>query len=142
MQDVARFQGCVDHCENGAVVVRITREETCGSCAAKDSCTTASQARRQQLIRVQDSAADTFLEGETVLLEASESMGRLAVVIGYLMPALVVVASLLMLRSFIQSEIALAGASLASLAVYYGILFLLKDRISPKMAFKILKVNE
>ena len=127
MQDVARFQGCVDHCENDAVIVRITREESCGSCAAKASCSTASAMRKQQLIKVQDCAADTFSVGENVLLEASESVGRKAVVIGYLLPALVVVASLLGLRSMFQSEIALAGAGLASLAVYYGILFLLKD---------------
>jgi sigma-E factor negative regulatory protein RseC len=85
------------------------------------------------------SAGKLYKSGEKVLVVLQQSHGFRAVFLGYILPFLILLISLVILLKLTNNE-ALAGLlSISSLIPYYLILWLLRGQINESFKFRLLK---
>ena len=83
--------------------------------------------------------AGTFTVGERVVVATRTQMGLMAAALCYAMPAVVLVAVIAAVVLCGYSEGIAALASLGSVAAYYGILWMFRDKLAQKISFTIHK---
>lgn len=121
------------------VTVAVESSEACGSCASRSACSLGVQSNtRNILITTPD--ASSFSVGEIVRVATRTQMGLMAVALCYAVPAVVLVAVLAVAVLCGVSEGAAALISLGSVAIYYGILWLVRDKLAQKISFTIEKL--
>ena len=124
--------------ERDVVCVEIEVMEACGSCASRKACAMGSSDRREILVSVDN--AEEYAVGDIVRVSAKQSVGMSAVLLCYVLPLIVMMATLAIMVSsgFLEGTSALVA--LASLATYYAVLALFRKRISRKVVFTINKI--
>lgn len=121
------------------VTVAVESSEACGSCASRSACSLGVQSNtRNILITTPD--ASSFSVGEIVTVATRTQMGLMAVALCYAVPAVVLVAVLAAAVLCGVSEGVAALISLGSVAIYYGILWLVRDKLAQKISFTIEKL--
>lgn len=121
------------------VTVAVESSEACGSCASRSACSLGVQSNtRNILITTPD--ASSFSVGEIVTVATRTQMGLLAVLLCYAVPAVVLVTVLAAAVLCGVSEGVAALISLGSVAIYYGILWLVRDKLAQKISFTIEKL--
>ena len=75
--------------------------------------------------------------GDIVDLVLKPSMGLKAVWISYVIPLAVLMILILLLSRFVESEVWVAAGSVAGVALYYFIIWLLRDRLKNEFVFCI-----
>ena len=121
------------------VTVAVESSEACGSCASRSACSLGVQSNtRNILITTPD--ASSFSVGEIVRVATRTQMGLMAVALCYAVPAVVLVALLAVSVLCGVSEGVAALISLGSVAIYYGILWLVRDKLAQKISFTIEKL--
>ena len=88
---------------------------------------------KEKLVDIVSSEAFSYRVGEEVLLTGSVEMGLTAVFWAYGAPLLLLMAVLLATLQVTTDE----PLAVASLAVYYGVLYLNKNRLTRKFSFTI-----
>ncbi len=130
-------QGIVSGVEGNKISVNIVSQSACSSCHAKGACGMSEV--REKTIEVEDNSGG-FRKGEWVNVILQQTMGFKALFLGYLLPFIVVLFTLI-LTSTITGNEALSGIlSLVVLLPYYLVLFFLKDRIQRSFSFMIKKL--
>lgn len=120
---------------NDYIETTIAVSTACDGCHAKSSCGTSSDKTR--IIRVPYKGHDIKL-GDHINIIGDSSMGLGAVFFAYILPFLLVMASLIISLSFLHLSDTMAGAlSLLVLPIYYFILFLFKHKFEQKYTFRI-----
>jgi positive regulator of sigma E activity len=140
MQSSKRIEhkGTVEQIEDGTVSVNIMNMSACSSCHAKGACNAADM--EEKVIDVTHSG-EGFSIGEAVNVIMQQSLGFKALFLGYVLPFLLVLIVLIVVSNFTESE-GLAGLlALLPLPLYYGTLFLLKDKIKKEFSFTIHKLD-
>ncbi|MDO4759105.1 MAG: SoxR reducing system RseC family protein, partial [Rikenellaceae bacterium] len=136
MAQEIQHSGTVVSTEQGKVVVRITSRSACGSCAAKQACGLAEAA--EKIVEVYTASWADFKADDAVLVGVKQRIGMKAVGLAYvgalavLIVALVVAIEVLHLSDGIAIVVALAA-----LALYYGMLWLFRNRIEKTIQFTI-----
>lgn len=92
---------------------------------------------KEKLVDIVSSEAFSYRVGEEVLLTGSVEMGLTAVFWAYGAPLLLLMAVLLATLQVTTDEPLAALMALASLAGYYGVLYLNKNRLTRKFLFTI-----
>lgn len=140
MAQEIQHSGTVVGCAPGKVQVRITSRSACGSCAAKQACGLAEAT--EKIVEVYTASWSSFQAGDSVLVGVKQRIGMKAVGLAYvgalavLMVALVVAIEVLHLSDGIAIVVALAA-----LALYYGMLWLFRNRIEKTIQFTITTNN-
>ena len=129
-------EGIVDHMTADAVFVRILSKSACAECHSKSMCSVSEMT--EKLIEVKQKASG-FDNGELVNVILDRSLGNKAVLLGYFIPFLLLIFTLIISSVFL-SELWAGLLSLAVLVPYYMVLFLLKDRLSKTFNFRIEKI--
>jgi positive regulator of sigma E activity len=129
-------KGIVESVNNQRIVVRIDRGSACGHCSANGICNMAESTER--VIELKDST-QTFSVGEWVGITISRSMGNKAVILGYLIPFVLLISSLLIFTAFKLSEWIVGVSSLLTLVPYFIILSLFRERLRKTFTFSIHK---
>ncbi len=121
----------------GRNFVRVDIEvmEACGSCASRKACAMGQGTTRE--IMVYTDEAQNYSVGEIVNVTAKQSLGLIAVVLCYVIPLVVLVGALAATISLGCSEGISALISLGSIALYYAILYLFRNRIAKRVEFVI-----
>ncbi|MEE4178325.1 MAG: SoxR reducing system RseC family protein [Bacteroides sp.] len=127
--------GIVDHLDGGQAYVRIQAQAACGSCHAKSYC---------GMAEVTDKVVEVCLEpderveaGQQVTVTLKRSLGFRALFLGYLLPFLILLASLFILMALTGNEGFSALVSLALMVPYYGILYFNREKIRSIFTFRI-----
>lgn len=128
--------GTVIDVKEDHVKVRIESVSACAACHANDFCTTAEKA--EKIIEVK-SDPHLFHIGDHVEIVASEVQGLRAVLFAYVIPALLIFFVLFLGMRLTHSELIVGGVAIFVLAIYYTILFFLKDRVRKQISFDIKK---
>lgn len=129
--------GIVRKIEDGCLLVEITISSACGQCRAKSICMPSE--RKQELIEAQNPYNQTFTIGEVVTLNLQSSAGRKAVVLGYLMPFVVLLASFLLTFLLTDKEWIPVLVSLACTFLYFVVLYRFKKRMDEQFTFYVTK---
>lgn len=132
-RDVINHKGIVQGIGNNSVIVSIISATSCSGCHAEGQCTLSG--KQEKTIEVTGSYNVTPGESVTILMQ--KSMGFAALLYGYLLPLISVIAMLILLSSLGTPELASGLLSLAILIPYYIILFLFRKKIGKKFTFSL-----
>lgn len=130
--------GTVINIFRDTVTVSVESSEACGSCASRSACSLGVQSNTRNIL-VTTTEAAKYSIGERVMVATRTQMGLLAVLLCYAVPAVVLVAVLVVAVTLGMAEGVAALVSLLSVAVYYGVIWLFRDKLAQKISFIIYK---
>ncbi len=120
------------------VDVSILSESACATCKVKGAC--GMSETEEKVVSIFTPEAPMYQVGEQVVVSVSRSMGLKAIFWAYILPFLVLLASLLILLESGFPEATSGLISLGALVVYYVVLWLMRSRIEREINFNIRKI--
>ena len=135
-KETIQHDGVVQQADSNSVFVKITSLHACSGCHAEGSC--ALTGKEEKIVEVPGNYS--VKAGDLVTIIMNQSMGYIAVVLGYIMPLLIVILTLIILISVSVPELTAGLLSLSVLAPYYFLMYLFRNKIDKKFTFT-LKLN-
>ena len=128
--------GIVESIEDGCVKVRIVQTSACAACKVAGYCNAADS--KEKIVDVYgDAAAKELAIGQQVTVTTSGQVAAKALLWGFGLPFVVMVAVLVLVLWLTGSEGKAALSGLAALIPYYILLWLLRNRMRQQLAFSI-----
>ena len=128
--------GIIESISEGCVKVRILQTSACAACKVAGHCHASES--KEKIVDVLNVADVSHLKvGDNVVVSASRDVANRALLLGFGVPFLILLSVLLVMLQLVSDEGLAALAALLALLPYYGLLYLMRDRIQQKMAFSI-----
>ncbi len=127
-------EGIIKKVDGNKVEVSVVAQAGCASCQLKGVCSVGEV--QEKVVEVEISGF-SFKEGQTVTIEMKQSLGTMAVLLGYVFPFVVILTGLII---FLQLGLdqGIAGIlSLLLLVPYYGILYLSRKYLRKKFQYNL-----
>ena len=138
MNGKIEHNGIIEHIDGKHIKVRIVQSSACSSCQAKAICT--SSESKEKVVDIYVNSSENYAIGEQVNVCASETMGRNAVILAFVIPLIVMMICItISIKYLMANELMSIAISLMFLALYYWMLSISKNRISKKFSFWIEK---
>ena len=138
MDGKINHRGIIEYINGKHIKVRIVQSSACASCEAKAICS--SSESKEKVVDIYVNSSENYAIGEQVNVCASETMGRNAVILAFVIPLIVMIICItLSIRYLMINELISIAISLMFLALYYWILSISKKRISKNFSFWIEK---
>ena len=115
--------------------VQIVSESACAACHAKGLCSLGDSTVKE--VELPTRGWDNYRVGDEVQVVLRASMGHKAVWLAYVLPLVLMVAALLGTLAAGGSELLAGGVAIAAIALWYGVLWLLRDRLGNEYIFNI-----
>ena len=131
--ETIRHEGIVESLGAEGCTVRILQASACSSCSARQLCR--SSESKEKLVEVKGHYP-TLHVGDRVMLVGSVRQGLRASVLAYVVPLIIMLVVLFLVTHHYGEKLG-ALAALLALALYYGMLFLLKDKLAGQFSFRI-----
>ena len=131
--ETIRHEGVVEQIGAESCQVRILQASACSSCEARKLCR--SSESKEKLVKVKGNYP-TLQVGDQVTLCGSVRQGLRASVLAYVIPLILMLVALFA-GTRLWGEKLGALAALVALALYYGVLFLLKDKLGKQFEFSL-----
>ena len=131
--------GIVKSIEGNVATVEIQVSSACATCKATSFCGSSESGSRS--IEAHIGPEQNVSVGDEVRVLMTQVMGTKAIVIGYVIPSVVVLAGLFVLIGVGINEGIAALASLVLLTAYYFVLYLLRDKLKKEFNFKIERIE-
>ena len=131
--ETIRHEGIVESMGAEGCTVRILQASACSSCSARQLCR--SSESKEKLVEVRGHYP-TLHVGDRVMLVGSVRQGLRASVLAYVVPLIIMLVVLFLVTHHYGEKLG-ALAALLALALYYGMLFLLKDKLAGQFSFRI-----
>lgn len=132
--------GIIEEITGDKVSVRILSQSACSSCHAKGACSVADM--EEKIIEADPDASANWKPGDQVMVKMEESLGRKAVLLGYFLPLVVLVASIIIFLSLFKHEGIAALLSLLTLVPYYAVLYFFRKRLQKEFRFRIQRIEQ
>lgn len=129
-------RGIIESIKDNRITVRIDRASACGHCSAQGLCNLADLAER--IIEINNST-HVFSVGEWVQVTMSRSMGNKAILMGYFIPLVLLIATLLTLTACGLADWIAGLVSLLILVPYFILLYIFRERLKKTFTFSIHK---
>jgi len=126
-------EGIVKSSDNKSVTVSIISSSACSGCHAEGICSLSGM--EEKIVEIQ--GIYSVAPGENVRVLMKQSSGFTAVLFGYVMPLVLVLAVLIILVSASVPELTAGIGSVAVLFPYYLIIYLFRNRINKKFTFTL-----
>lgn len=126
--------GIIESVGSDIIKVKIHNDSACSMCYSKGVCTSLGSGER--IIEVETNNSDGIKPGDRVDIEMVSSSGWIAVILGYVVPFILLIFTLLLSSQFLSEAIA-AIVSLIVLIPYFLTLFLLKNKMKKYFHFRI-----
>lgn len=136
MSKIVTHKGKVIHLEGLDVRVMIESMSACAACHAKGMCTLSDKEDKIIDIKVSAERAAKLNVGDDVMVAVSQQRGMQAVLLAYILPAILVVLSLILLLKLLPEPLAILSA-LAVLGIYYYVLYLFRNKLNAKFIMSI-----
>ena len=128
--------GIVEDVTETSICVSIVSTSACSSCHAKGGCSMSEQVEKK--VRIPNTGIPVT-KGETVNVVMSTSTGFKSVFLAYILPIVLLILSVAVFTSLSLSEGVSALLTLVVIAIYYGVLFLLRKVLESKFEMRIEK---
>ena len=126
--------GIVERIDEGCVHVRIVQTSACAACKVAGYCHAAES--KEKIVDVYRPAGSLKV-GDAVTVTASTKIASQALLLAFAIPFVLLVLVLVVVLWMTGNE-AIAGlCALGSLLPYYGVLYLLRNKVREKFAFEI-----
>lgn len=128
--------GTVESVGKGCVRVRILQASACASCKVAGHCN-ASESKEKivDVLNVGDTSGLNV--GDNVVVYASRDVAGRALLLGFGIPLLILFSVLLTVVCLTAEEGVAAIVALLALALYYGVLYLFRNRIRQGLSFHL-----
>jgi sigma-E factor negative regulatory protein RseC len=127
--------GRINQITQTRIFVSIVSESACAACHAKGFCNVSDM--KEKIIEVKNPVNGEHKTGDWVTITTKQSMGLKAVFYGYILPFIVLMATLLTTINTTGNE-GLAGLlALLVLVPYYFALYLMREKLKSKFEFRI-----
>lgn len=127
--------GIIESITGGCVRVRILQTSACAACKVAAHCHASES--KEKIIDVFNCDTAAFNVGQNVTVWASRDVANRALLLGFGLPFVIMMAVLLVVLLFTGSEGLAAVSALLSLAPYYLIIFSCRGMIQKKISFSI-----
>ena len=127
--------GIIEQVVDDKVFVKILSMSACSSCHAKNMCNVAKV--EEKVVEVRRDPRRTLKVGEQVTLTMRKSLGTLAVMLGYVVPFLLLMAVLILVLLITDNEGAAGLAGILILIPYYWLLYIFRDKLKSTFSFMI-----
>lgn len=132
-----QHEGTIQAIEGNTLKIRLAVTSGCSSCQAKGSCSL-SQVEGEKVIEV-PAGQGIYRKGERVMVQMGFQQGLKAVLMGYVMPFLLLMGTLLLAYGMSGDEIKSGLIALAVLVPYYLLLYLTRKLTSKQFDYHIEK---
>jgi len=127
--------GIIERIENDCVFVKITSQSACASCHAKGMCNMTEM--EDKIIEVIKEKNKAYSIGQEVTVVLEPSLGTKAVILGYFLPFLILLLTLIIALQILSNEWQAGLLALFVLIPYYAVLYFNKDRLKKTFTFNI-----
>ena len=134
-----QHEGFVRNLSKESIEVVIDSRSACSACHAKSACGISDS--KEKTIVVQRPSGN-FSIGERVIVSASLGNALYSVLLAYIFPSLLILATIFFIEYYGHDELTAAIGSLAMLVFYFIILYLMKNKISHRISFTIKKTEQ
>lgn len=132
-------KGIIEKINGNQITVRIIQQSACSACHAKGMCMAADT--KEKLVNVSDTTG-LFFENEQVIIEGKESIGWKAILWAFVIPLIILITTLIITSTYLDfNETKAALSSIISLAPYYIVLYMLRNKMANTFKFSIKKTN-
>ena len=135
MSNEIKHSGVVESIEGDCVHVRIVQTSACAACKVASHCNASES--KEKIVDVYHVARRELHVGDAVTVTASRQVAAQALLLGFGVPFVLMVVVLVIALWLTGSEGVAALCSLAVLAPWYCLLYLLRGRISNKLSFRL-----
>ena len=135
MSNKIKHSGVVDNILGDSVQVRIVQTSACAACKVAGYCNASES--KEKLVDVYHADTRNLRVGDVVTVTASTQVAAQALLLGFGLPFVVLVAVLIAVLLITGNEGAAALSGLGALVPYYAVLFLFRNRIRDKLSFSI-----
>ena len=135
MSNKIKHAGVVDGVEGECVRVRILQSSACSACKVAAHCNASET--KEKIIDVMDADASHYQKGDQVMVVADTAVGFCASLYGYLLPLILMVVTLVGVLAATHSEGLAAVSALGILIPYYGLLFLMRNKLRNRLSFTL-----
>lgn len=136
MGEKIKHTGVVESVDSGHMMVRILQTSACAGCKAASFCNASE--KKEKLIDIYDQESIRgHKSGDNVVITADAGTGAKAVIIGFGLPFVVLVAALIAAYSLTQSETIAAVAGIITLVPYYLIVYIFREKLRKEFSFTI-----
>ncbi|MBQ8722057.1 MAG: SoxR reducing system RseC family protein [Paludibacteraceae bacterium] len=136
MQNTIEHQGVIISKDDKIARVKIEQTSACASCHVKSVCGASDKSEKIIDANIMD---DTLKVGDQVTIIGQKSLGFQAILLAYILPFIVIIATLFIVNVFTTNEIIIGTCALASLIPYFIVLRLMRNKIQAKFQFYAIK---
>lgn len=131
--------GVIESIEGDSIKVRIVQTSACAACKVAGHCNAAES--KVKIVDVGGADATRYQLGQEVVVWASKDVANKALVLGFGLPFLLMIAVLVIVLHVTDNEGVAALSALGSLLLYYGLLWLRRESIQRGISFRIEEKN-
>lgn len=133
MSNIATHDGKVIAVTEGKVKVEMHVVSACSSCKAHEKCSFVDKA--DKVVEIETDQWKDYQEGDTVMVSVNEELGLLAVLLAYFLPAVILVAAVVLLSVYTNSEALAALIPIVLISIYFFMLYKSRHRLQRKFSF-------
>ncbi|MBQ6236962.1 MAG: SoxR reducing system RseC family protein [Bacteroidales bacterium] len=134
---IATHDGVVVSIQEQKVTVEMHVISACSTCKAHEKC--AFVDKDDKIVQIETPDWKDYAVGDNVIVSVDESLGLLAVLLAYILPAILIIGSVVLLSRISDSEVLVAFTSIAITALYFLILYRAHHRLQKKFSFSLKK---
>lgn len=136
MSNRIKHSGIIEAIDGEYVRVRILQTSACAQCKIAGHCN--SSESKEKMIDVYNVSDTSRLKvGDEIIVTASTRMAVSALIIGFGLSLIVLIAVIIIVRFMTSDEIMAALCGLATLVPYYILVWLVREKLRVRMAFEI-----
>ena len=135
MSQKISHSGVVESVDEGCVRVRITQTSACASCKIASHCTASDM--KVKIVDVYGTDVEAYKVGQEVVVSTSRNVVNRALLLGFGLPLMVLLVTLVITHVLKCDEATSALAALAMLVPYFLMVWVLRDRIRRSVTFCI-----
>ena len=135
MENSIRHEGTIESIAGRHIRVRILQSSACAGCKIASRCTASES--KEKIVDVYDNGERTFSVGDTVTVCTTGKMAGKALLLGFGLPLLLMLAVLCILLALGVDEGLAALGAIGILLPYYLALWLMRRRIADTITFYI-----
>ncbi len=133
--DSVRQLGVITDENEDTYFVKISVQSACQSCHANNLCHLTEV--RDKIIEIAKIGNPEHVTGDEVEIRMEKSLGTKAVILGYLLPFIILIAALFTFHNIVNSDGLTGLISIGVLIPYYFILYAFRKRIRNSFIFRI-----
>ena len=137
MGSSVQHRGIVERIVGDIVYVSVEQQSACAACHAKGICT---EQGAKRTIEVRSDHASQYNVGDRVIVALlNNAMGFSSIIWGYMLPLMVLIVGLLLCKAIGLGDGPSAVISIVAVAIYYGAMYIFRNKIEKKIQFTIIK---